>query len=435
MSSRWHISRRRILQGVGAALALPMLDVMGPTSAKAAAAIGKPPVRLACMFHPNGVYPKAWECKGSGTDFELSEILQPLSSIKDDVVVMSNLENTTGGGHVGATAGFLTGVNMNNRKVATSLDQLVAQRVGHDTRLASIELGTEPPRQGGASGNPISYANTVSWSSPTTRVSPEINPRAAFDRLFRDSGTSKKDALDRKSVIDLVLSDAKQLQRNVSKNDRHKIDEYLNGVRSVEKQVDNAINPPERDYIPSNSPDEMNRPIAGIPSDRGEHVKTMIDLMVLAFWTDTTRVSTFMLAHGFSRCNFTFMGVKGDHHSLSHHKNTEALTTDYTKVSQWYASQLSYFANRLKNIDEGGTSLLENSLIMYGSGLKDGNGHVRTDLPIVLAGQAGGALKTGRRVTCEKKTPLANLHLSMLNRLGFADEKFNTSTGMISDLV
>lgn len=423
-----------MLQGTGAALALPFLDVMGPATALAAkSGEGKPPVRLACLFQPNGVFPKAWDCTGEGSDFELSPILEPLAPLKNDINVISNIDNCKGAGHVGATGAFLTGVQMRNRKNAVSLDQFVAQRVGRHTALASIELGTEPPRQGGNAGLPISFANTVSWSSATTRVSPEINPRVAFDRMFRSTGDTKKRAADTKSVIDLVLEDAKRLRGKVSKADQHKLDEYLSGVRGVEKRIDTALNPPAKSWTPKSRP-KLVRPAAGIPVRRDEHLKLMIDLSILAMQTDTTRVTTLMLAHGFSRQNFTFIGVKGDHHTISHHKNQKNWTDDYTTVSRWYVSQLAYMLDRMKNIDEGGSSLLDNSVVLYGSGLKDGNGHKRTNLPLVIAGGAGGTLETGRHIIAPKKTPLANLHLTLLKKLGLPVEKFNTSTGTIKEI-
>ncbi|GAB4162942.1 MAG: DUF1552 domain-containing protein [Planctomycetaceae bacterium] len=434
MTGQWKISRRTMLRGTGAALALPFLDVMGPATAAAAkAGQAKPPVRFACLFQPNGVFPATWDCKGTGNNFALSPILQPLESLKNEIVVLSNVDNCKGRGHVAATGGFLTGVTMQNRRNAVSLDQYIAQHIGRQTSLPSVELGTEPPRQGGSEGLPISFANTVSWSSPTTRVSPEINPRVAFDRMFRRGRDSKKRAADTRSVIDLVLEDARRLRGKISEADRHKLDEYLSSVRSVEKRIDSTLNPPEKNWKPKTQP-KLVRPDAGIPQRRDKHLRLMIDLSILALQTDTTRVSTLMMAHGFSRQNFTFIGVKGDHHTISHHKNQKRWTDDYTTVSRWYISQFAYMIDRMRNIDEGGTSLLDNSVVLYGSGLKDGNGHRRNNLPLVLAGKAGGTLKTGRHVVCPKGTPIANLHLSILHKLGIPAERFNTSTGQITEL-
>ncbi len=396
MSKSWHISRRSFLKGVGASLALPYLDIMGSTSAKAAAT---PPTRLACIFQPNGVFPKAWDVTGVGKQYELSPILKPLQNLKRALTVLSNLDNT-GKGHV----------------------QM---------------MGTEPPRQGNAGRNPISFANTVSWSSETTRVSPEINPRVAFDRMFRDTSgpEAQRKAARRKSVVDLVLEDAKSLQRKASYQDQHKIGEYLDSVRSVEVQIENTLNPQERTWKPLTKP-ELLRPESGIPQDRAKHLRLMMDLMVLSFWTDTTRVGTLMTAHGFSRQNFSFLdGVTSDHHGMSHHKFQDQAVDEYTRVSRWYVENLAYMLQRMSDIDEGNGSLLDNSTIVYGSSMKDGNGHKKENLPIVVAGRGGGKLLPQGHVICDEHTPLANLHLTILQKFGVEKDHFNNaSTGTISQL-
>jgi hypothetical protein len=432
MNNSWHISRRSFLKGVGASLALPYLDIMG-SSAKAAAV---PPIRLACIFQPNGVFPKAWDVAGVGKQFELSPILRPLQGVKRELTILSNLDNI-GKGHVQMTGAFLTSTKIEGDKNAVSLDQMVAQAIGKDTPFPSIILGTEPPRQGNAGRNPISFANTVSWSSETTRVSPEINPRVAFDRMFRNNSgpEARMKAAQRKSVVDLVLDDAKSLQRKASYHDQHKIGEYLDSVRSVEVQIENTLNPPERAWEPLSQP-EMIRPDAGIPQDRSTHLKLMMDLMVLSFWTDTTRVGTLMTAHGFSRQNFSFLdGVTSDHHGMSHHKFQDQAVDEYTRVSRWYIEQLAYMLERMSNIDEGNGSLLDNSTVLYGSSMKDGNGHKKENIPIILAGRAGGKLTPGGHVVCDEHTPLANLHLSILQNYGVEKDHFNhASTGTISQL-
>ena len=434
MSRRWQISRRTFLKGVGASLALPYLEIMGGPAK--AGAVATPPTRLACILQPNGVFPKAWDVTGAGSQFELSPILQPLKGLKDQLTIISNLDNV-GRGHVQMTGAFLTGNTIGGGKNAVSLDQRVAQAIGHETLFPSIVLGTEPPRQGAAGRDPISFANTVSWSSETTRISPEINPRVAFDRMFRSQSGPEavEKAARRKSVVDLVLEDAKSLQRKASHHDKNKIGEYLDSVRSVEVRIDNTLNPPKRSWTPPTTP-ELVRPDAGIPQDRSAHLKMMMDLLVLSFWTDTTRVGTLMTAHGFSRQNFAFLdGVTSDHHGMSHHKNQEQAVGEYTKVSQWYIQQLAYFLDRMSSIDEGNGSLLDNSTVLYGSSMKDGNGHVKDNLPIVLAGRGGGAIKPGRHIVCEPHTPLANLHLTIAQNYGVETDHFNHgSTGTISQL-
>jgi len=435
MAKSWHIARRTFLRGVGASLALPCLEIM--TGNRANAAASDPPTRLACVFQPNGVYPKAWDVQGEGRDYKMAQILEPLTDLKDDVIPISNLNNV-GGGHAHMTAAFLTGKQINNLQNAVSLDQMVASKIGGDTPLRSVELGTEPPRQGGAGGVPISYANTVSWSSPTTRRSPEINPRVAFDRLFRNQANSpaaRRAAGDRKSVLDLILEDARDLRRIASAPDQRKLDEYLESVRSVETQIDHALHPPARSWIPPTQP-ELVRPEDGIPIRRDKHLRMMIDLLVLALWTDTTRVSTLMTGHGFSRQNFSFLdGVNSDHHGMSHHKNQAQAVAEYTTVSRWYIEQFAYMLGRMKQIQEGSGTLLDHSVVLYGSGMKDGNGHVRNNLPILLAGRGSGKIQPGRPVAAKPNSPLADLHLTLAQRFGIEIDSFNgSSNGVIAGL-
>lgn len=441
MNKSWQISRRHMLRGIGAMLALPQLEIMAQGSADKAetgASLGPAPMRFLSFFIPNGVMPAAWDVKGEGTDYKMSPIIKPLDSIREDVAILSGLNNPSAG-HVGMTSSFLTGVNLKKGKSGESLDMRIARHIGQNTQFSSLVLGTEPPRQGKTGGEAISVASSVSWSSPTTRVSPEINPQSAFDRLFRaaSGADAVKDAKLKKSVIDLVLEDAKNLQRKASYLDKQKIEEYLEGVRSVEKQITKTINPIEADWTPPTKPDEKDfvRPLAGIPRDRGEHLKLMMDIMVLALWTDSTRVCTLMAAHGFSRQNFSFLdGVKGDHHSISHHKGIKSKTDQYTRVSQWYVEQFEYLCQRLKQIDEGGSSVFDNSVMMFGSGMKDGNGHIRSNLPILLAGKAQGKLNMGSHIKLPKQN-IGNLHLTLAQKFGIEDEDFNnTRSRVITEL-
>ena len=433
MNQNWKISRRTMLRGTGAALALPLLDVM-----KNEALFGKetvaPPMRMISLFMPNGVNPATWDVQGEGADYQILESLEPLSGLRKHVSILSNLDNTGAGGHVGATSGFLSGIKMKNGVLGISMDQLIAQHLGHKTRFPSIVLGTEPPRQGGAGpGLPIAYANTVSWASPNSRISPEINPQVAFDRLFRTGANAEEEARELQSVVDLVLADAKRLKNRASKNDGHKIEEYLSSVRSVEKQIDSTLNPPAREWIPPTTP-ELIRPPAGIPVRRDEHVRMMMDLLILALQTDTTRVGTFMLAHGFSRCNFGFMGLKGDHHTISHHKNQDDWLTEYTAVTKYYVSQYAYLMQRLQQIDEGDSNLLDNSIVLFGSGLKDGNGHVRSNLPILLGGHGAGTLNPGRHIKFAAGTVLPDLHLSLIQRFGVDIDTWADSSHTLANL-
>ncbi len=438
------VSRRAALRGIGVTLALPFLEATA--SASAAARLGRPqaPVRLATLFHPNGVYPPNWNPEGTGRNYKTSRILAPLEAVRDDVTVISNL-GTGAQGHVGATSAFLTGTplhkkasgRINTPNMGTSLDQFVAERIGQDSAIASLEVGTEPPRSGGENGLAISYANTVSWRSDNTKVDPEIEPQAVFDRLFGVSKKTRGELADEASIIDHVLEDAQAMRKRGSSADRHKLDEFLTSVRTVEQRIQRNLNPsnPDADWKPLVEP-ELYRPDAGIPATRDEHLRQMLDLIVLAFQTNTTRVATFMMAHGFSRQNFTFLeGVNGDHHSISHHKETPELTEPYTIVSSWYVTQLVYLVEKMKAVQEGdGRTLLDNTMILYGSALKNGNGHTTQDLPVLVAGRGGGKLSPGRRIVLQEETPIANLHLTLAQHMGIATERFSTSTGPISDI-
>jgi hypothetical protein len=427
------IERRTFLRGVGATLALPWLEIM---TARVRAAQKLPPRRFVTFFQPNGVFPKAWNVKGEGRDFALSPILEPLAEFKNDMVVLSGIDSC-GKGHVKLTGAFLTGTSIENGVNGISVDQVIARQIGKGTRFSSLELGTEPPRQGMAGEDPIALANTVSWSSATQRISPEISPRAAFNRLFRDPASleARRAAENRRSVVDLVLEEAKALQKIASGRDKEKIDEYLDGVRGVEQQIERTMNPPAPEWTAITAPD-MKRPPAGIPLNKDEHMRLMLDLLVLALQTDTTRVATFMSAHGFSRQNFTFLdGVKNDHHGMSHHKNQEALIKEYTTVSRWYAQQVQYLLTKMRGIDEGNGSLLDNSIVLYGSEMKDGNGHIKEDLPLVLIGKGQGRVKTGQHLALDKGTPLANLHLTIAQQFGAEISSFNNvSTGTLNGL-
>jgi hypothetical protein len=432
---RIHLNRRTLLRAAGVSVGLPWLEAIDDRAARGAAAL-QPPVRFVTFFQPNGVFPAAWDVSGVGCDYTFSPILEPLAGIRDELLILSGIDSC-GRGHVKLTGAFLTGTAIENGVNGISVDQVIARTIGNGCRFSSIELGTEPPRQGMAGDDPIALANTVSWISPTQRLSPEINPRAAFDRLFHDpaSPAAQRAAARRRSVVDLVLDEARQVQRRTSGRDRQKIEEYLAGLRDVERQIERTLDPPEPAWRPLRTP-EKNRPPAGIPLEKDQHMRLMLDLLVLALQTDTTRVATFMSAHGFSRQNFTFLdGVKNDHHGMSHHKNQQSLVDEYTTVSRWYAKQAAYLLEKMRGIDEGEGSLLNNSLVLYGSEMKDGNGHVKNDLPLILCGGGRLGLETGQHLRAEKGTPLANLHLTLAQRFGAGMDQFNAaSTGIVPGL-
>lgn len=460
-----HISRRTMLRGVGAALALPWLDAMGPLAARAVAATSaKAPVRLAVLYMPNGVNEKAWAPAGVGRDFELSPTLAPLAKLKDQLLVFTELYNAGsigGDGHYVKTSGFLTGTTITKttgkdlRSGGVSLDQLAARRVGRQTPLPSLELGIDPVTTGidNNVGYTRLYGSHIAWTTPTTPAAKEINPRLAFDRLFRSDAASGKTAADDRSVLDLVAEDAQSLRNRVGRADRMKLDEYLDSVRAVEKRIDfntrqradeNKLSPDVLTEIEAldkrvqqfeNHPErEKLRSLRG-GGDHTEHVRLMLDLMVLAFWSDSTRVSTFMFGNAVSPRNFSFLdGVRGGHHEISHHKNEAKALEQYQRINLWHVEQYAYMLAKMGAIREGEGTLLDNSMVLFGSGMRDGNRHDPRNLPLVLAGRAGGALATGRHLVYKKNTPLCNLYAAVLDRMGAPVDHFGDSTEKLRGL-
>ncbi len=431
------ISRRALLRGTGAALALPWLEAMGPLTALAGeAAAAAPPKRLAVLFMPNGVHGGKWTPRGEGDDFELSETLAPLEKVKQQLLVFSNLSNAAsmwGDGHYVKTASFLTGTRITKttgkdlRSGGVSLDQAAARHLGEHTYLPSLELGTERVSRGidPNVGFTRLYGSHISWRTPTMPLAREINPRQAFDRLFRSAAPNQAD----RSVLDMVRDDAHRLQARVGQADRHRLDEYLETVRALERRL--AISPHSRrtDGDPQSAPPEA------IPNDYQEHVRLMLDLMVVAFRTDATRVTTFMFGNAVSGRDFSFLeGVSGGHHEISHHQDNEEKLAQYQRINLWHIEQLAYLLDKMQSIGEGESTLLDNSMVLFGSGIRDGNRHDPKNLPILLAGRGGGALKMGRHVVCEKQTPLCNLYQSMLEQLDVPVDQFGDSTGRLTEL-
>lgn len=463
------LSRRTLLRGAaGAVMGLPLLDAMGPVTPKAlAAASGTParklPVRMAVLYMANGVNTEAWAPKTAGPLTELSPTLQPLAKHKDDLLVLSELWNAGsvgGDGHYVKTAGLLTGTTITKttgrdlRSGGVSVDQLAAQRVGRDTPLPSLELGIEPVTNfvDNNVGYTALYGSHISWSTPTTPLAKEINPRLAFDRLFRSQGAAGSPADDR-SILDLVADDAKSLRNQVGKADRMKLDEYFESVRAVEKRIEfNTRQRAEENKLPPAALAEIEALDKRIATwadpqrqqlaknvrksgDHTDHVRLMLDLMVLAFWTDSTRVSTFMFGNGVSPKNFSFLdGVKGGHHEISHHKNEKATLDMYARINRWHVEQFAYMLDKMRAIREGDATLLDNSMLLFGSCMRDGNQHNPRNLPLVLAGKAGGTIKGGRHLVHKKNSPLCNLYVSMLDRVGAPVEHFADSTGPLKGL-
>ena len=442
----WQLSRRTFLRGAGAAIALPMLDAMRPLSAFANATATKAPVRMAVMFFPNGVWPEAWIPKTTGSNYELPFALSPLEKLKDQFLVLSGMDKATshvGDGHYAKTGNFLTGlrvVKTTGKDIScggTSLDQLIAQKIGHHTALPSLELGIDPVSTGVDDfvGYTRLYGSYISWRSLQSPVPREINPRAAYERLFGAKGSnSTAHPDDTRSLLDMALEDAGNLRGRVGRDDQLKLDEYLESVRAVERRIELAA---RQNVDPHKSATTLpTAPDPRIPRDFREHVKLMLDLMILSFQTDATRVSTFMFANDVSPRNFDGMvdGVHGGHHHLSHHQNDKDKIDQYQRINRWHVAQLAYVLEKMKSIREGENTLLDNSMVLFGSSISDGNKHDPANLPIILAGKAGGALKTGGHIATPKNTPLCNLYVSMLEKMGTPVDHFGDSTGPLKGL-
>jgi len=450
MIRRREISRRTLLRGLGTAVALPWLEAMAPAAgvAAAGATAGHAPKRMAFLYVPNGAHMAAWTPKEEGAGFELPFILEPLKTFKDDLLVLSGLAQSGGeahgdggGDHARSLASFLTGVHPlktdTNIRAGVSVDQVAAQKVGSFTRFPSLELGIERGAQAGAcdTGYSCAYSSNISWRTPSSPMAKEVNPRLVFDRLFTAPGAgvsgSQRVRRDfyRRSILDFVSEDATQLRNRLGTTDRRKVDEYLTAVRELEIRVAGAGKGEPAADLPANA----RRP-PGIPQSYTDHVRLMADLMVLAFQGDVTRISTFVFANEGSTRAYPFIGVPEGHHDVSHHAGDPKKHEKIKTINRFHVEQFAYLLGKLKAIPEGEGSLLDNTMIVYGSGIGDGNRHNHNDLPILLAGRGGGTIKTGRHVKYGRNTPLNNLYVSMLHRMGAPTESLGDSTGPLPKL-
>lgn len=444
--------RRNFLRGVGAAVVLPAFESLaasrllaaGPAPALATTATGAP-LRTAFVFFPNGAIPDAWWPHGEGSDFEFSRTLKPLEPLKDFVQVMGGLDHKNAeagpdgaGDHARGGGTFLTGVRL--RKSATdlragiSIDQVLAREVGQHTPLPSLELTCDAVRKSGAcdSGYACAYQFNLSWSSPTTPMTPEANPRLAFERLFGEGPPGERQAniarrrREQRSVLDFVREDARAMQRRLNPKDNDKLDQYLTGIREIESRIAKA-----EAFGESRDPGVDAPP--GVPSDYADYVNLMYDLLLLAFQSDSTRVGTLLLAHDGSNRSFEDIGISEGHHDLTHHQNRAEWIQKVSEIDLWYARQFARFLGRLRETtDVDGKSLLDNSMIVYGGGNADANRHTHTNLPIVLAG-GGGSLKTGRYIQ-HGSQPVSNMFLSLADRCGVTLDHFGDSTGRLADV-
>lgn len=440
------LSRRTVLRGLGVSLALPWLEATGSV-AKAASASAAGPVRMGFIFVPNGVVMPNWVPKAEGYGFELSRTLMPLAPVKDDLMVITGLTHDKGrangdgaGDHARSASVFLTGSQprkTDGEKIRSgiSVDQMAAQAVGQKTRFSSLELGVDAGRMAGNcdSGYSCAYSSNISWSSESTPVGKEVNPRLVFERLFSggkaseiDKGQQQREALQ-KSVLDFISDDAKRLQSKLGRNDNRKLDEYLNGVREIERRIGTKSAKPLDIEIDYAIPD-------GIPGDYQDHMRMMCDLMVLAFQTDSTRIATMMFANAGDNKNYRKIGVPDGHHDISHHGDNAEKLEKLSKINHFQVQQLSYLLQKMKSIREGERTLLDNSMIVYGSGISDGNRHNHDNLPILLAGSGGGTIDSGRHVRYDLETPVCNLFMSMLDRMGVDTPFIGDSTGRLTGL-
>ncbi|MEJ6828905.1 MAG: DUF1552 domain-containing protein, partial [Akkermansiaceae bacterium] len=434
---------------LGAAVSLPALESFRPLMAAGPSAIAQTasgaPLRMAYLTVPNGVNLEHWGPKGTGSGYKLGKSMAPLEGLKDQFQVFTGFshENATAGrdgagDHARANATFLTGARARKTsgsdiKVGVSVDQIAARAVESHTRLSSLELTCDGVRKSGKcdSGYSCAYQFNLSWRSENQPMTPESNPRLVFERLFgggagKDRAAGMRNRLaTQKSILDFIADDAKAMHKHLGRNDQQKLDEYLTGVRELEQRVEKA--------------DSFGDPIdpgvaapKGQPGNYGEHMRLMMDMMVLGFQTDSTRVTSFLMAHDGSNRNFKEVGVSEGHHNLSHHKSKKENLDKIQKIDQFYLTQLAYFFQKMKDTEDvDGKSLLHNSMIVYGSGISDGNRHNNDNLPIIVGGGGGGAFTPGRHVDLREEVPLSNLYVRMLNEFGVDDKSFGDSTGAL----
>jgi hypothetical protein len=438
-----HLSRRTVLRGIGAAIALPALDAMTP--ALAAPVLKKAPVRLSFAYVPNGIIMKDWTPAALGKEFTLPRTLQPLEPFRQELMVLTGLDARNGnalgdgpGDHARAGASFLTGVHCKKTMGADihngiSADQIAAQTLVDRTRFPSLELGCEDSRTVGDcdSGYSCAYTNSISWRSPSTPMPPEVNPRLVFERLFgADAGldphTRAQRMFYRRSILDLVREDTASLVKTLGRADRRKLDEYLTGVREIETRIQKTEK--TRPVVPAIPPP------AGIPPEFSEYVKLMYDLQVAAFQADLTRVATMVVGREGSLRVYPEIGVPDSHHPLTHHRNNPEWIEKVVKINRFHVELLAYFLGKLKATPDGDGTLLDHVMIVYGSGISDGNRHTHEDLPILLAGRGGGTLQPGRHLTYPNGTCLTNLYAALLDRMGVHPKSIGDSTGEVAHL-
>ena len=445
--TRKHLSRRTLLRGVGAALALPWLDSMMPALKAAKNTAAAPAVRLAFVYVPNGIIPGAWTPAVEGANFEFTRTMKPLEPLREHLLVMSGLAQINGralgdgaGDHARAGATWLTGVHPKKTEgvgihAGISADQVAAKEFGKSTQFASLEIGLDSATLAGGcdSGYSCAYSNTISWRGPTTPMPMEINPRAVFERLFGEGDSTDPKARmaslkDQGSLLDYIAGDIDRMETSLGPRDRGKLTEYLDSIRDVERRIQLAEAQNDSMKVPV-----IERP-AGVPAEYEDHAKLMMDLQTIAFQADLTRVITFMMAREGSDRSYRQIGISDGHHPLTHHGGKLDQLAKVTRINEYHAMNFANFVARLAPIKEGDGRLLDNLMIVYGAGLNDGNKHLHEDLPTLIAGRGGNHFKAGRRIVYRKETPMCNLYLAMMDRMGVHVEHFGDSTGRLDTL-
>jgi hypothetical protein len=434
--SNYKFSRRTFLRGVGVTMALPWMEsltVWGDAPPAGVQPASEAPVRLAVIFSGNGFHSKEWWAKGETKTMELGKVLEPLNDFREKMLFIRGLYNEEaqkGNIHSSQTGNLLSGAPLASGgeiRSGTSIDQLLAQRYGGSTKVPSLVLGCEKSNPSVHKNYSMLYSSHISWSSPTSPTPLEIYPALAFDRLFKDE-VNKGD----QSVLDAVLSDAKDLRRQVSISDQQKLDEYLESVRDVEQRIENAGKKGQlQGWRPTLTKPNIPRPADGIPQDIAEHMRLMADILVIGFQTDTTRVTTLKLNNDHSSLRFPNLGVDYMiHHLLSHND-----TPDWLKVNRFFVEQVAYIARKLDSIDEGGRSLLDNTMLLYCSSMLTGN-HDASQLPVVLLGGAGGRIKGGRVIDYSGKPDrqMCRLYLSLMDKMGVRMPRFGDATNGLQEV-
>lgn len=434
------LPRRTFLRGVGATIALPLLDAMVPAATPLAKTAANPMRRLGFVFMPMGCDITRWTPKSEKILDELSPILSSLEPVKKHVTIITNLElkNAYPGSHATSNSAFLSAAKAKLTEstdyyLGTTVDQVAAQQIGQETQLPSLELAMDLLQLVGQCDNGYAcvYQNNLSWSSPTTPLPAEAHPRIVFESLFGEGGSpaERRAALRKKaSLLDSFNEDIARLQRKLGPGDRVRVSQYLDSVREVERRIQKA----EADAKDNALPD-LDRPV-GVPAAYADHARLMFDLQLLAFQGDVTRVITFQLARETSNRTYPEIGVPDPHHPLSHHGNDPEKIARMAKINQFHVSLFAEFLEKLKATPEGNGTLLDHSLLLYGSGIGNPNVHDHTNLPIIVAGGAAGGMKGGRHIKFDKPTPLANLHLALLDKVGVHLDKFGDSTGKMDEV-